>query len=497
MGQKGSKQNKEKKARIEQTLKEEQQVDTSNFKISNQELIFEKYGRIQQEYTLMNVPLGKGSYGEVRKGVHKKTGQQRAVKIIDKSQCKPEEQKQLIEEFNILKQLDHPNIIKVYEVFQDNKFLYIVTELCTGGELFDRIIEYKHFNEKEAADVMYQILNAINYLHKNKIVHRDLKPENLLLDSKNKDSILKLVDFGTSTVFDPSLKMSQKLGTPYYIAPEVLRHKYNEKCDVWSCGVIMYILLCGYPPFNAARDEDIMKKVEKGVFTFPKDDWKDITIEAQQMICKMLTMDPQKRYSAEEALQDPWIKKFRQQQQVDMPNLIRSLNNMKTFRAGKKLQEAVWMFIVNYLATKEEKNELLKTFQSLDTNGDGKLSREELINGYSKILTMENAIKEVDKIMKVIDKNDNGDIDYSEWVAATISREQLLSVQRLEMAFNIFDKDGSGSLQLSEFKEIFGGAGVSEDVWKAVIKEVDKNGDGEISYQEFKEMMLKYIKDEE
>ncbi|KAL4442843.1 hypothetical protein ABPG74_010732 [Tetrahymena malaccensis] len=335
MGQKSSKQNKEKKARIEQTLKEEQQVDTSNFKISNQELIFEKYGRIQQEYTLMNVPLGKGSYGEVRKGVHKKTGQQRAVKIIDKSQCKPEE------------------------------------------------------------------------------------------------------------------------------------------------------------------DEDIMKKVEKGVFTFPKDDWKDITIEAQQMICKMLTMDPQKRYSAEEALQDPWIKKFRQLQQVDMPNLIRSLNNMKTFRAGKKLQEAVWMFIVNYLATKEEKNELLKTFQSLDANGDGKLSREELINGYSKILTMENAIKEVDKIMKVIDKNDNGDIDYSEWVAATISREQLLSVQRLEMAFNIFDKDGSGSLQLSEFKEIFGGAGVSEDVWKAVIKEVDKNGDGEISYQEFKEMMLKYIKDEE
>lgn len=127
---------------------------------------------------------------------------------------------------------------------------------------------------------MYQILNAINYLHKNKIVHRDLKPENLLLDSKNKDSILKLVDFGTSTVFDPTLKMNQKLGTPYYIAPEVLRLKYNEKCDIWSCGVIMYIILCGYPPFNAQRDEEIMRKVEKGIFTFPKDDWKDISHEA-------------------------------------------------------------------------------------------------------------------------------------------------------------------------------------------------------------------------
>lgn len=146
------------------------------------------------------------------------------------------------------------------------------------------------------------------------------------------------------------------------------------------------------------------------------------------MICKMLTMDPQKRYSAEEALQDPWVQRFRAQEKVDMPNLIRSLNNMKSFRAGKKLQEAVWMFIVNYLASKEEKNELMKTFQSLDTNGDGKLSREELINGYSKILPMDTAIKEVEKIMKVIDKNDNGDIDYSEWVAATISREQLLSV---------------------------------------------------------------------
>ena len=155
-----------------------------------------------------------------------------------------------------------------------------MTELCLGGELFDKIVEYKHFGEKEAADVMYQVLNAINYLHKNKIVHRDLKPENLLLDSKNsQDPVLKVVDFGTSTKFDPSKKMNQKLGTPYYIAPEVLKYRYNEKCDIWSCGVIMYITLCGYPPFNAHKDEEIMRKVEKGVFTFPKEDWKFISLE--------------------------------------------------------------------------------------------------------------------------------------------------------------------------------------------------------------------------
>lgn len=229
----------------------------------------------------MSIPLGVGSFGEVRKAVHKKSGQPRAVKIINKKCCSPEEQALLIEEFNILKQLDHPTIIKVYEVFSDASYMYIVTELCTGGELFDKIQESNHFGEKDAADVMQQVMTAINYLHKNKIVHRDLKPENLLLDSKSAEPVLKLVDFGTSTKFDPNVKMNQKLGTPYYIAPEVLSKNYNEKCDVWSCGVIMYILLCGYPPFNAHNDNEIMAKVQKGEFTFPADDWKLISHEAQ------------------------------------------------------------------------------------------------------------------------------------------------------------------------------------------------------------------------
>ncbi|EGR27981.1 hypothetical protein IMG5_185640 [Ichthyophthirius multifiliis] len=258
-----------------------------------------------------------------------------------------------------------------------------------------------------------------------------------------------------------------------------------------------------------------MDKVKTGKYNFDGEEWTYVSEDAKNFIKKLLEKDIKKRYSAIEALNDPWIKKHSDKIQLDMPNLMNSLKNMRNFRAEKKLQEATLMFFVNNLATKEEKNELLKVFQSLDTNGDGKLSREELINGYKKILNQGEEIEaeeEVDRIMSTVDKNNSGSIDYTEWVMATINREQLLSKQRLELAFKIFDKvfiftiyfniqkykDGSGSLSVDEIKEMFGTQlGISENVWKAMLNEVDDNGDGQISFKEFKEMMLKLVDNEQ
>ncbi|CAD8109050.1 unnamed protein product [Paramecium sonneborni] len=466
-----------------------QKLNDAQNPLGNLIITSEKLGRITKDYTLLNPPLGSGAYGEVRKAIHKSTNLMKAVKIIHKSQTSKEEQERLMNEVNMLQKLDHPNIIKIYEFYQDERFFYIVTELCTGGELFDKIRQEGSFSEKKAADIMKQILSAINYCHDEKIVHRDLKPENLLYESEKENSMLKIIDFGTSKEFVPNQKLNQKLGTPYYIAPEVLKKKYDEKCDIWSCGVILYILLCGYPPFDGKTEEKIMEKVSKGAYSFETQEWEEVSKEAKDFIRKMLQIEPNKRYSAQQALNDPWIKKFTNPTQFDKPLMTKVLTNMRKFTEQQKLQEAVFKFIVNQLATKEEKAELLKIFQCLDTNQDGKLSKEELLVGYSKIMKPIEAAEEVNRIFQQVDKNNSGSIDYTEFVIATIDRQQLLSKQRLQVTFRMFDKDKSGSITIDELKEIF--SGIPEDMWKQVVKEFDSNSDGQISLEEFFTMMKK------
>ena len=209
-------------------------------------------------------------------------------------------------EVEILKKLVHPNIMQIFEFYEDKKNFYIITEFCEGGELFDKIIEKGTFSENEAAWIMKQLLSAVNYIHSNNIVHRDLKPENILLDTK-KDNIIKIIDWGTARFFDKSKKMNRINGTPYYIAPEVLAEKYDEKCDIWSCGVIMYIMLCGYPPFNAESDELILEKIKKGKFSFPPEEWDSVSPLAKDLVTKMLEFHPSKRLSANEALTHKWL----------------------------------------------------------------------------------------------------------------------------------------------------------------------------------------------
>jgi calcium-dependent protein kinase len=275
--------------------------------ISAEQFIKTKEGSFALEYKMGKV-LGEGAYGKVCLISHKKTEIIRAMKMIKKSSMKKEAKQELLMEVSILKMLDHPNIVKLLEIYEDDRCYYLIQEYCSGGELFDKIQEFHSFSERQAAEYMRQILSAIHYCHEKGIVHRDLKPENLLLESKKANSQLKIIDFGVSMKYKKGEKMHEKYGTPYYIAPEVLQRNYDEKCDVWSCGVILYILLCGYPPFNGPNDVEIMKAVKNGKFTFDDPDWKMISPEAKSIITKMLMLSPNKRVSAREALEDPWIK---------------------------------------------------------------------------------------------------------------------------------------------------------------------------------------------
>ena len=174
--------------------------------------------------------------------------------------------------------MDHPNVVKIYEAFQDSKRYYIVTELCTGGELFDMIVSRANFKERDAARILRQLFSAISYCHQNNIVHRDLKPENLLIESsESSEPLIKVIDFGTSQQFQPGSKMKKTYGTPYYIAPEVLKGSYTSQCDMWSCGVIMFILLSGRPPFEGNDDDAILRSVSQANYDMTHPIWNSIS----------------------------------------------------------------------------------------------------------------------------------------------------------------------------------------------------------------------------
>eukprot|EP01017_Pseudomicrothorax_dubius_P047572 TRINITY_DN8567_c0_g1_i1.p1 TRINITY_DN8567_c0_g1~~TRINITY_DN8567_c0_g1_i1.p1 ORF type:complete len:346 (-),score=103.20 TRINITY_DN8567_c0_g1_i1:207-1244(-) len=344
-----------------------------------------------------------------------------------------------------------------------------------------------------AADVLRQTLAAVHYCHSKKIVHRDLKPENILYESPKDTAAVKVIDFGTSKTFDPSQKMNQKFGTPYYIAPEVIRRRYDEKCDVWSIGVIAYILLCGFPPFNGPNDKAIMDKVTKGQYSFEGSEWANVSEAAKNFIRRTMEYDVTRRLSAYEALNDEWILKASSNPELDRPLVVNAFNNLKTFRADRKLAAATWVFLVSVMATREEKEDLLKIFKALDANNDGLLSKDELLAGYKNYFKNAFAEEDIDTIMRTIDSNNNGGIDYSEFVSATINRQSLLSRQRLEAVFKMFDKDGNGYITKEELMEFFSKSNIPADQWALIIREIDENGDGQISFKEFKEMMLRML----
>jgi calcium-dependent protein kinase len=447
-----------------------------------------KKGLISDFYKIGKT-LGEGAYGKVYQVQHRTTGMIRGMKAIKKKSVLKEEQEKLFSEVSILKDLDHPNIVKLYELYQDENYYYLIMEFCTGGELFDRIQAMHSFTEKIAAEYMKQILSAVVYCHSKGIVHRDLKPENLLLDSKGLDARLKVIDFGTSKKFTSGTKMTQKFGTAYYIAPEVLNKNYDEKCDVWSCGVIMYILLCGYPPFGGANDREILQKVKLGRYKFDEEDWGKISEEAKTLIKRMLTFNPADRINAREALNDKWIQNNAAQGSINQ----RTLKNLADFSTRNKLKQAILTFIVTQMTSTAEKDELQRTFQSLDKDGNGVLTKEELIEGYRKVFAdkKEQADIEVARIIEEVDINNSGYIDFTEFVVAAMNREKLLSSKKLEQAFSMFDQDGDGFITRAELANVMGGIELDDSQWKALVEEVDTNKDGKISQEEFMNLLIK------
>ena len=442
--------------------------------------------------------LGRGAYGNVYLAEHRVSKQKRAIKEIDKAKADkvPGGKSKFIREVEILAKLDHPNILKLYELYEDTFRYYVVSELLTGGELFDYIVSSGHLSEAAAAHIMEQILSAVRYCHENHIVHRDLKPENLLLESmptSSEEANIKLIDFGTSSLFTSGTNLRQRLGTPYYIAPEVLSMDYNEKCDIWSCGVILYILLSGYPPFTGKNDDEILAKVRLGKFNFSHPEFKQVSEESKSLIRKMLVMNTAQRISAIDALRDPWIAKHQQKSRISQAEntVLDSLHKLKVFRAETKLKQAVLTFIASQLVNEGQTKQMKDVFRALDSDGNGRLSKEELITAYGQSMPEDEACATVEAVMTKVDADKNGFIDYSEFILATMNEKVLLSKQNMEAAFRMFDKDGSGSITVAELKEMLGDETLASNaVWEQLIQQADQNGDGEIDLKEFKDLLV-------
>ncbi|KAL7542239.1 hypothetical protein ACHAWF_007123 [Thalassiosira exigua] len=271
-------------------------------------------GNIEFKYHVDPKVLGTGHHGSVRKCVDRSTLKRCAVKSIRKADLK---RAVISREIALLREMKHQNIVELVDVFEDNEYVHLVTDLCEGGELFDRIVQMSSndangapcFEEARAARILRQILTAVSHMHEHGVVHRDIKPENILFETSDEDSPIKIIDFGLSRkhVEGRDSAMKTIVGTPYYIAPEVLRRRYDRSCDLWSVGVIAYILLCGYPPFNGTNSEQTHRAVLRGRYSFPAEEWQGVSREAMDFVVRLLQMDPRRRMTAKEALEHPWI----------------------------------------------------------------------------------------------------------------------------------------------------------------------------------------------
>jgi len=445
-------------------------------------------GKIQDFYDIDKKKLGEGSYGTVCKGTNKTTKATRAVKSMSKAAMKNYDR--FKQEIAIMKMMDHPNIVKLYESFEDHRNIYLVMELCSGGELFDKIIDNGHFKEATAAFIMRQIVQAIFYMHANHVCHRDLKPENFLFCTKDPidKSLLKIIDFGLSTQFTDGQVLNTKAGTPYYVAPQVLAGKYDHSSDLWSCGVIMYVLLCGYPPFYGETDAEVLSKVRLGNFSFNATDWKSISEDAKILIRMLLKMNPKDRYTAEQCLNHEWIKNLAPK--GTEANLDQKfVSNLRLFRSQNKLKKAALQCIAGQLPDSHIK-QLRDTFMALDSNGDGNLTLAEMKEGLKR--AFDKIPDDLQQIMEDIDADGSGCIDYTEFLAATLDKKLYTQEDMCWSAFRVFDKNGDGKISQDELKEVLGDEDIQSEFHTSLaelMKQIDENGDGMIDFSEFMAMM--------
>ncbi|KAL6528606.1 Calcium-dependent protein kinase 13 [Orobanche minor] len=447
-----------------------------------------KRENVEDRY-LMDRELGRGEFGVTYLCIDREKKEMLACKSISKRKLRTAvDVEDVRREVAIMKHLPNDgSIVSFREACEDENAVHLVMELCEGGELFDRIVARGHYTERAAAAVMRTIVDVVQLCHKHGVIHRDLKPENFLFANKKENSPLKAIDFGLSIFFKPGERFSEIVGSPYYMAPEVLKRNYGPEIDIWSAGVILYILLCGVPPFWAESEQGVAQAIIRGKIDFEREPWPSISESAKSLVRQMLEPDPKLRLTAKQVLEHSWLQNAKKAPNVPLGDVVRS--RLKQFSVMNRFKRKALRVIADFLSN-EEVEGIREMFAKIDTDNDGIVSTEELKSGMQKF-NSQLAESEVQMLIEAVDTNGKGTLEYGEFLAISLHLQKMANDEHLHKAFSYFDKNGNGYIELDELRDTLTEDGVDDctGVANDIFQEVDTDKDGLISYDEFVAMM--------
>jgi len=467
----------------------------------NQELLVQEQKGNPNDKYLRGKKLGKGTFGIVYEAKNLIFSSKVAMKVIPKNARMNNE---LIKnEIDILKKLMHPNIVRIYEFYESKNSFYLVNEFCPCGELYN-YINKTILNEEQLVVIFYQVFSGLKYLHENNILHRDLKPENILISKIEKDLKdnkeyfwIQIIDFGTAKIFENDKDENSIVGTPYYIAPEVLNKHYNEKCDTWSVGVILYMFLVGRAPFDGENRNEIINSIKTKDYDENNPKLLEQSPEVRDLIKHLLQKDTNIRFSAKEALNHIWFKKFNGRKlfaNFDKKDIEPYIDNLLNYSFKSKIQQLVIAFLVHNLPSTSSCYTILKLYRYFNESGDCKLTKEELIKGIAQYRDIENIEEKINNLFILLDGNNNGYIEYEEFLRACIDKNEILNDEYLRYAFKFLDKEKNGCLNVDQISSAFLIGENENKLFQIAIdkalNDVDGNEDGKIIFEEFKQLML-------
>lgn len=438
--------------------------------------------KLSDDYDIDTKVLGSGYNGQVLLATSKVTGNKFAVKSFRLSSASNEKKEELVTECEIFLAMDHPFIARLVDVYEGTGELQLVMECLTGGELFERVQQKKRFSERDAANSTYQMLLAINYIHSHGVVHRDIKLENFLYDAPESDT-LKLIDFGFSKIWEPNTRMALSCGTLAYVAPEVLAKSYTSQCDLWSMGVISFILLVGYMPFYGSQQQQI-KHIKEGKFLYKEDKWKTVSKDARNFVQSLIVVDPLVRMTASQALEHPFIS--HRESLTSMGSLdFSTVEAFCQFSQASAFRRAC-LNVMAWSLNSEQRRSVRQAFIEMDKDNTGVIRLSEFKRVLEDMYHIPDDVAM--KAFHALDQHHTDEIHYSEFLAAMCMNKIQMNDQLIKLTFQRFDTDNTGVISTQNLRDVLGEAYDGEKV-EQLLKEADLHHDGVITLEEFMSYM--------
>ena len=466
-------------------------------------LIIQQKGKLKENYEIIK-KIGSGPLGSVYKAKNVYLKNIVAIKIIKKSKDSNDDELNIKEQINILKKLSHPNIVKIYEFYITDNNYQLITEYCKKE--FSKYIKIS-FTEKQLAVIFYQILSGLSYLHEQKIIHRNIKLKNIMILEKEEDIIskeeyywIKIVDFHTAEIFKRNQKIINKNFNSYFSSPEGLKNNYLEKSDIWSVGIILHIALTGKVPFDGKTDEEINYKIANIPYNNLDPRLLAHSSEVKDLLEKLLEKDINKRFTANEALNHEWFQKYNGRalfSNFHQDEIQQYINNLCNYSCESKISQLVLAFIVHNIPESISIYNILKLFRYFNLSGNCKLTKAELKKGLYNYRNEEQVNKIVDQLFLLLDGDNNGYIEFEEFLRACVDKKHILTKENIWYAFKFLDNKNENAIDVETLMKAFDAKPnkMLEAVFNKTLNNGDKDHNGKITFDEFEEIILNTLKE--